>query len=167
MLFENLGPQSLLDVGGLWSSSVSLVCVTEHQSWPLAVLWFAMAHTGRRFSTQCGRSSISISNPGEPQSLLDFAISFQTAVRLDLENKECSLFGQSITLMKHFKNQQTQQPSKMFNITTYTARPKKSCTLAFCFDYRAHLLCHFFDNLMQCQIIFPSRVALILAEILY
>ena len=35
---------------------------------------------------------------------------------------------------------------------------------AFCFDYRAHLLCHCFDNLMQSQHLFPSRVAFIFGQ---
>ena len=55
-----------------------------------------------------------------------------------------------------------------FTYSTYTARPKKRRTLAFCFDYRAHLLWHCFDKLMQCHnIYFHPESQYFLAEILY
>ena len=56
---------------------------------------------------------------------------------------------------------------------SYTACPRKSHTLifrwsAFCFDYRAHLLWHCFDNLMQCHnIYFYPELHYFLAKILY
>ena len=46
--------------------------------------------------------------------------------------------------------------------------PQKSCTIAFCFDYWAHLLWHCFDNLMQCHnIYFHPELHSFLVQILY
>ena len=65
-----------------------------------------------------------------------------------------SIFFSFVTMI--FQNCTPTLPS----IIQYTACPKKkSCTLifhwtTFCFDYGVHLLCHCFDNLMQCHIYF-------------